>query len=44
MREFGIDTDTKAEFGDRDFNFVFAVKHFNNQKIDSHLYFYRGFC
>ncbi|CDW89133.1 chitin synthase 1 [Stylonychia lemnae] len=25
-------------------NFIFAVKHFNNQKIDSHLYFYRGFC
>lgn len=23
---------------------VFAVKHFNNQKIDSHLYFFRGFC
>ncbi|CDW79909.1 chitin synthase 1 [Stylonychia lemnae] len=25
-------------------NFVFAVKQFNNLKIDSHLYFYRGFC
>ncbi|CDW86208.1 UNKNOWN [Stylonychia lemnae] len=25
-------------------NFVFAIKQFNNLKIDSHLYFYRGFC
>ena len=25
-------------------NFLFALKHFNNQKIDSHLYFYRGLC
>lgn len=25
-------------------NMIFAVKHFNNQKIDSHLYFFRGFC
>ena len=25
-------------------NFFFAVKHLNNGKIDSHLYFFRGFC
>ena len=25
-------------------NFITAVKHLNNKKIDSHLYFFRGFC
>lgn len=25
-------------------NFFFGAKHFNNGKIDSHLYFFRGFC
>jgi chitin synthase len=25
-------------------NFILAVKHLNNKKIDSHLYFFRGFC
>ncbi len=25
-------------------NFITAVKHYNNKKIDSHLYFFRGFC
>lgn len=25
-------------------NFLFAVKHFNRGKIDSHLNFFRGFC
>jgi chitin synthase len=25
-------------------NFVFAAKHMNKGKIDSHFYFFRGFC
>ena len=25
-------------------NFITAVKHLNNKNIDSHLYFFRGFC
>jgi chitin synthase len=25
-------------------NFIMAIKHLNNKKIDSHLYFFRGFC
>eukprot|EP00347_Sterkiella_histriomuscorum_P019417 403341703 len=45
LGEFNFDMDpTMQEFMQNKVNFVFAVKHFNNQKIDSHLYFYRGFC
>lgn len=29
---------------DRTVNFFFAIKQFNKGKIDSHLYFFRGFC
>ena len=29
---------------DRTVNFFFAIKQFNRGKIDSHLYFFRGFC
>jgi hypothetical protein len=29
---------------DIEVNFITAVKHLNNKKIDSHLYFFRGFC
>jgi chitin synthase len=25
-------------------NFVFAAKHLNGKKIDSHLHFFRGYC
>jgi len=36
-----MDQSVKEDFR---INFFFAVKHLNNGKIDSHLYFFRGFC
>ena len=41
MIQANPDTSRKEDYS---INLVFAVKHFNNQKIDSHLYFFRGFC
>jgi len=32
------------EGADKDINIITAVKHLNNKKIDSHMYFFRGFC
>ena len=29
---------------DKEVNIITGVKHLNNKKIDSHLYFFRGFC
>jgi len=34
----------EIEDKDLEVNFIIAVKHLNNKKIDSHLYFFRGFC
>ena len=35
---------TNIDEEDPTVNFILAVKHLNNKKIDSHLYFFRGFC
>jgi cellulose synthase/poly-beta-1,6-N-acetylglucosamine synthase-like glycosyltransferase len=39
LSDLGIEDDNVP-----DFNFFFAIKHHNGGKLDSHLYFFKGFC
>ena len=47
---FGLDTLRNVEGAESEdylpftYNIFFAIKHLNGQKLDSHLWFFRGFC
>ena len=38
------DENLKNFYTNKKINIIYVTKHFNNQKIDSHLVFYEGFC